>query len=122
MTKESKKGSKPMYLIAHPYGAQVALVNSPEGWARLGKELDIPADECNEVILNEPAGITVRMRGTICVGVFDGDLATLVHELVHVGIRILKHVGIKPASQNGEPLAYLVDNLYARAIAAGFKP
>lgn len=121
-TKKGRKPSKATKLLAHPYGVEVAIVNSTERFEALGRELDVPADDITEMLLCDPAGITVRLRSTLCVGVFDADLATLVHELVHVGVRILQRAGIKPTHANGEPLAYLVENLYARAIAAGFKP
>lgn len=47
------------------------------------------------------------------VGVFDGNLMTLVHEAVHAASAILKDCEIDPQSNNAEPRAYLVDHLVA---------
>lgn len=45
------------------------------------------------------------------IGVFDGKLLTLVHEVVHAATALLQACGIDPLSSNSEPLAYLVDHL-----------
>ena len=47
------------------------------------------------------------------IGVFDGNLMTLVHEAVHAATSILQTCGIDPLSNTAEPLAYLVDHLVA---------
>lgn len=47
------------------------------------------------------------------IGVFDGNLLSLVHEAVHAASYILTTCGIDPQSNEAEPLAYLVDHLVA---------
>lgn len=46
------------------------------------------------------------------IGVFDGNLATLVHECVHTAAFILSNAGIELIQNHAEPMAYLVDYLY----------
>lgn len=48
----------------------------------------------------------------ILVGVFDGELSTLVHECGHVAFWILDHVGVKLADGEGnEAYCYLLQTL-----------
>lgn len=51
--------------------------------------------------------------GSIIVAVLDGNRATLVHECTHAALFVLQHVGIDPFAANGEPMAYLLDSMYA---------
>lgn len=51
-------------------------------------------------------------KGGYTIGVFDGNLATLVHEAVHTAAFILSDVGIELITNQSEPMAYLVDYLY----------
>lgn len=53
-----------------------------------------------------------RKGGGYTIGVFDGDLATLVHECVHTAAFILSNAGIELIQNHSEPMAYLVDYLY----------
>ncbi|MFM2472365.1 hypothetical protein [Burkholderia cenocepacia] len=50
-------------------------------------------------------------KGGYVVGVFDRSWLTLVHECTHAAMLILPAVGIDPASNSAESLAYLVENL-----------
>ena len=46
------------------------------------------------------------------VGVYDKSISTLIHELAHVIFAIGEHVGIKAYDSSGEPLCYLLGDLY----------
>ena len=56
--------------------------------------------------------------GKWTLGWFDGDLYTLVHEATHVGLFLAEHVGIEPCASNGEPLAYLIEDIVRRCMRA----
>lgn len=49
------------------------------------------------------------------VGVFDGSLATVVHELAHATIAICTNVGIPITDNNSESFCYLLDSLFKQA-------
>lgn len=89
--------------VAAPYGAHVLLVTS--------------AQELRTKSRQSVAG-TVGMTfwatdGTLIVYVGDGNLSTLVHECCHAVLYILEYVGIDPSASNGEPMAYLLDNMFS---------
>ena len=42
------------------------------------------------------------------IGVFDGSVGTLAHEMTHAAMEILTHAGVKVTGDNNEALAYLV--------------
>ncbi len=46
------------------------------------------------------------------VGVFDGKLATLVHELAHTTFKILRHCGIRADADAQEAFCYLQEWLF----------
>ena len=50
------------------------------------------------------------------VGVFDGSITTLVHELSHVTIKVLEHVGVPITSECSEAYCYLISNLMEELI------
>lgn len=92
-----------MIYEARPYGCDVTLVHKMKDWeAAVGIEVE---GECS--------GITGWSETGVVVLVADGNIATLVHECVHASIFILEYVGIDVSSNNGECLAYLVDNMFA---------
>lgn len=47
------------------------------------------------------------------IGVFNRDLGTLLHEIAHVCLNAVEHVGFHPKDGNGEPFCYLLDNLFS---------
>ena len=100
-------------ITAHPYAVEVVLYQTPEAMARGAfrskesrEELVDLAEGCN--------GLFQANGSWAHVGVFNASRATLVHELIHAGIHILQRAGIDPLHASGEPLCYLVDNLYTR--------
>lgn len=46
------------------------------------------------------------------LGVFDGDLGTLVHESVHVATDMCEDLGIQFSGEQNEPIAYLIDYIF----------
>ena len=46
------------------------------------------------------------------IGWYNNQLSTLVHEITHVGIFIMTHVGINPVSDGGEAMSYLNGYLF----------
>lgn len=46
------------------------------------------------------------------IGVFNNSLTTLVHEVCHVAISIIRRAGFRPENGNGEPFCYLTDYLF----------
>lgn len=90
---------------AHPYGCKVFLYTDAEAfYKRTG---DDPTG-C--------AGMTTWLEGNLAMLVCDGNPATLVHECTHTVLYLLEYVGIEPLSSNGEPMAYLMDNMFSAFI------
>lgn len=58
--------------------------------------------------LKDTDGLTVEIDEALVLGVFDGKLATLAHECVHLATRTLRIHGIPITHQNDEAIAYLV--------------
>lgn len=46
------------------------------------------------------------------VGVFDGKLGTLTHELAHIAMMIIQRAGFNSEDGNGEPYCYLFGDLF----------
>jgi hypothetical protein len=46
------------------------------------------------------------------IGWYNDELSTLVHEITHVGIFLMTHVGIDPRSDDGEAMCYLTGYLF----------
>lgn len=90
---------------AHPYGCKVSLYTDGDAYE---KKSGYSVEGC--------AGLTGWVDGNLSIYVGDEDPATLVHEITHAVLYILEHVGIEPLSSNGEPMAYLMDNMYSAFI------
>lgn len=88
---------------AHPYGCKVTLYTDATAFYKKTGE---SAFGC--------AGMTA-WTDSGCLAMFVGDEnpATLVHECVHSVLFILEYVGVEPLSSNGEPMAYLMDNMFS---------
>jgi len=74
--------------------------------------------EVNLDVLDTASGLTVTVPGEdqaiYVVGIFEGGLRTLVHEMLHVTLEICDRVGMDPVAANGEPACYLMDTLFDR--------
>lgn len=66
--------------------------------------------------LDRTAGIASDEDGVHVVGIFDNQLATLVHELGHVVIKVLESCNIEITGKNSEMFCYLQDNLFEQAL------
>ena len=94
------------------YGCEVYFVNTREDW-----------DKCMVAIgctsrAEGMAGLSAQMVGPegrtiFMVGVFDGGLQTLIHELAHTTFHILEYVGV-PVERGApnEAYCYLLDTLF----------
>lgn len=91
-----------------PYGLRGVFTDSPRDFGRLA---GTALRDCLGVYM-------VGKKGEHVIGVFDGNLYTLVHECVHAAMAVLQQVGIDPLSNNSESLAYLVDWLVAQGVKA----
>lgn len=100
-------------VIARPYGQDVVLYRDKDHMVKCLYRRQESRDEFRDGI-ESAYGVCTWENGTVSVGVFSGAKCTLVHELVHAGIKILERAGIDPLHANGEPLAYLVEDLYQR--------
>lgn len=90
--------------IANPYGSEVFFTQDARQFKRKAG-----------FAVEDAAGITHwDENGTaIIVYVGDGLLETLVHECCHATLFVLQRVGIDPSCGNGEPMAYLMDSMFA---------
>jgi hypothetical protein len=61
---------------------------------------------CEEVHSNEEV--------VYLLGVFDNNSSTILHEVVHTSVFILKRASINPTDDKVETLAYLIEFLYAK--------
>ncbi|BAN92360.1 hypothetical protein X534_gp49 [Ralstonia phage RSB3] len=91
-----------------PYGRVLTLTDSRRTFQRLA---DASCEGCD--------GMAASTADGWVLGWFDGNPATLVHECVHVALWLLADVGIDPQAERGEPMAYLVDSMFTRCLAAG---
>lgn len=93
------------------YGGKLQLILSPESFEETVSEVD---PDCS---LHDHRGLVQvefdeNHSPTYFVGVFDGKLNTLVHEVSHAALMIVERSGFSPLDGNGEPYCYLVDYLF----------
>lgn len=89
-----------------PYACTLTLVDSRRTYRRL-----TGADSTGAV------GCVDEVESGWVLGWFDDEPLTLVHEATHVALYVLKHVGIDPFASEGEPMAYLVEDIVRRCMA-----
>ncbi len=65
----------------------------------------------------EHDGLCIVRGADIAVGVFTGDLSTLVHELTHAMEHVADYVGLERGFPN-EPGAYLMQRMYRECVGA----
>jgi len=108
-----KTGYKAVRICSVPlYGGEVHLILSR-------KQMQAAADAYGAKINAEGfAGQFARLeRGggrerRYLIGVYEGGLSTLAHELGHAALDILQVAGIDAHSGNGEPFCYLLGHLF----------
>lgn len=64
--------------------------------------------------VDEYNGVCGKAYGDLYIGVYDGKLSTLAHELVHLTGYILKNAGVQADYTNDETQAYLTQYLFER--------
>lgn len=107
-----------------PYGARLHFTTDPQAFlAERAKHTDQPLD------LGIAAGCSSDFHEAMLhvVGVFDGSVTTLAHELAHVCIKVLGSVGIPIEQRTSEAFCYLLEDLMAECLplipqAAGLTP
>ena len=100
------------------YGGMVYFVTDREVFADVRSYMteSVEHDDTQRFSLGCVQELMNNETGARCyvMGVFDGDMATLVHELGHLTIDILTNAGIDITEQNSEAFCYLLDTLYQR--------
>lgn len=91
---------------AAPYGRRVKLYLTEKALNRALARLKWErAPGALGLCYNTPKAILLRVR--------DKSKYTLLHECTHAALMILEHVGIDPTAAGGEPMAYLLEHMYA---------
>lgn len=104
---------KPMKIKVDIYSYEVIIVGTREAFNAAVKRRGFePADT------GDAAGVCYSFSHVSFIGIFDREIDTLVHELTHATLFILKSRSIDPLSSNGEPAAYLMEYLFNRATRA----
>jgi len=91
------------YTVA-PYGIKLVYTDDVKTFNALSDVVGLRRHEASGACAES------RKAGYV-VGVFDRSWLTLVHECTHAAMLLLPAVGIDPASNSSESLAYLVENL-----------
>lgn len=98
-----------------PYGCELMFTQSRNEFrAERAKYTADPID------LDTIAGCASDFQGGSfhIVGVFDGEESTLVHELSHVTIKVMHHIGTEINDQTCEPFCYLLEDLFLQCIGS----
>lgn len=99
------------FLKLDPYSCSIAAFRDRAKFNKAAAKLGLTIEE--EQLINSD-GLCTCFGPVILIGVFDASAATLAHELVHACSYALKHAGIRPMSNQQEPLAYLVGSTYQK--------
>jgi hypothetical protein len=94
------------------YGGRIEFYNDPIQFGEACHRFNMD-EEIEEGILGQY--VLCQLEDTTPVyllGVFDHSLKTLVHELGHMCLDIIKHRGFSAHDGNGEPFCYLMDWLF----------
>ncbi|WP_105133483.1 hypothetical protein [Burkholderia sp. BE12] len=107
--------AKAVFIPIPLYGGEVVLCRTRKEWDAVAAQFGVSDD-------GEPMlGVMHELLGTegsrfYMVGVFDGAIATLAHELLHVAVATLGRVGVPINPDTDEALTYLFDHLLATAL------
>ncbi|MNV82019.1 hypothetical protein D3C71_1757300 [compost metagenome] len=105
-----------------PWPGTLVFTTDREEWMRLYAKRDGVGPER----YTESAGLSWDDSGYHLVGVFDGKLSTLVHEMGHTAMDTLNHArtGDYTEGHNQEQFCYLLGHLYelTESIVRGNKP
>lgn len=93
------------------YGGVLRVVTSREEFLKETED----DDEDLEMNVADCAGLTAVSHGgkypIYLVGIFDHNLATVVHEMGHVSIFIAEHCGFRINEETSECFCYLIETL-----------
>lgn len=96
-----------------PYGCVLHLTDSYEEWAKIYLRVSPyePPEGCDGLTYN-------ANNGNYYVGVFNGGLGTLAHELAHVCLDIAVRCGLGDIKQEQEQFCYLIGHMTDLALKA----
>lgn len=113
-TKKTKWPKLPSYNIPLFQNACIYLCTSKEEWAQAETSIGIPPSDLSSSLgrcrqfVNEATGDNVYL-----IGVFDGSLATLVHECAHATFYCCDDVGVTvDTGKANETYCYLIDRMF----------
>jgi len=96
----------------HLYGSHIFAFNNRKHFA---KAADYLGTDLPQVGID---GLSVQLEHTengssiYLLGVFDGKLSTLVHEVAHIAHFVTARAGFDSGVGNGEPYAYLIGHMF----------
>jgi len=102
------------HIRVQPYGWHLYLFDDREKWAKfVARKTHASLANKRRDCADGTTGIThVDYDAKILyIGVFDGEIGTLAHEMTHAGVFVLDHAGIEAGASDGETLAYLIGHL-----------
>lgn len=99
-------------LNTSPYNGDIWFTNSESLYLRKRSEIGV----VSQPNLGSAGGMTTYFEDgwQQVVGLFNGDRATLVHELSHSVINLFNGVGMPINIDTSEAFCYLIDNLYTQ--------
>lgn len=92
-----------------PYPYKLILVTDRTLWQCVRKKVS-PKDQPYDT--ESAHGVTHAGNGTFVVGVFNGELSTLLHELAHVMVYVFTEIGAPINQDTSEPFAYLLHTTF----------
>lgn len=97
------------------YGGRLFVCTSREDYIKVRAKYE---DDDGES-LKDCMGVSERcsdkkQRSVFLIGVFDGGLQTLVHELGHTTFSVLRHASVPVNRRDDEAFCYLLDCLYEK--------
>lgn len=117
MTSKNNKPKKPISFEIPLFGGEVWLCKSHDEWAnamKFCKETDDSTQSAGRCLtLRYKSGVRLYI-----VGVFDGSIGTLSHELSHAVFNLLRHVNVSvKADDSNETFCYLMGYLMYNALS-----
>ncbi|QHJ84919.1 MAG: hypothetical protein [Bacteriophage sp.] len=95
---------------------KIYLVTTHEDWIKLCASFGCDDDVTS---CDNAAGASLQITNNdseaFLIGVFDGDLSTLVHEAAHTTFKILAAVNVSTdANEKNETFCYMIDTIFAK--------
>jgi len=96
-------------LNTHPYPADIWFTEDLQAFNR--KRTAVTGLQPVEDVFYGCVSVSEN-RGSMVIGVFDGNGSTLVHESAHAAINVFTHIGMDVNEQTTEAFAYLQESIY----------